>query len=344
MATSVAMNSDVNDADRGTVAGVEPWPALGRVSLAITIALLLMAVGFFAYDRASGTNGFEGVLDPFGYWFFLQLFWIGWIYGLVLAGVWMLSAIHRRWLRHGLRLIWSIAGATALLLTSENPWLRTASNVGLMALAQCTIFFVLQVPSWRSKNRSRLAGGEVRRSPRPVRQFQIADVFFATAVIAVLLGITLRYATPVEPWTYWLVLIIEACATPCVTVCLAFAIFSKRTLGSVCVLVGISVAITAASSTGLAIAQLLTNNMIGFDAMDLSSVTIDSDGLDLSGIGISRGQFELMFKLYSSFTVGYWCAAGLSMLAGRWQWSLWRRAEEKKNSVRTETAPVGTGN
>lgn len=152
-------------------------------------------------------------------WKLVALF--GWQYGL-LFGVasgccWLPSAIGNPLLRVVVRIL--VVGLFALLLTwfVNLKWVTEALSLpGLHAvnlagflLAQTLAFALIGVPSWKWSGEKGHASGSSH-----VR-FQIADLLALTTAFACLLGLTMRYESPIEAQSrYWTVLMITWLSAP----------------------------------------------------------------------------------------------------------------------------------
>lgn len=281
-------------------------PVLGWYSGLVILVLAAISSGLGHLAGWSGIAATRPMLV--GY---LELVGMGAIYGTLTATVWVCSLVDRRWLRHGMRIGLVLVVAGWINVLSSTGWMRATSNLGFLALAQCTIFFLCKVPSW-SPTTFGPAASPATRGKRS-RQFQIADVFFATGAVAGLLGLVTRYVTPITAWQYWLVLLADSIATPFVSVCLIAAVFRTRLFAAGIAMAAVSFALALLTAVGISFAQ----------ATMAVSVPISS-----------------LFPLYGSFLAGSWIAMTIAAMAGRRQWIL----DSKYNvASRNKTASVGSG-
>lgn len=158
----------------------------------------------------------------------------GCVYGLVAAGCWFATAIDHRYARFAIRALIVVAASWLFgQLRDTRPWLQTAADFSGLAIAQCTIFFWLQVPPWRMGRPD-----SPRQQPIKGNQFGIADIAIATFVIALLLAFMIRYSPAVKPLGgYWLVAIAVWTGGAAVTMLLAKGMTSAGTSRTLLMLV-----------------------------------------------------------------------------------------------------------
>lgn len=127
----------------------------------------------------------------------VALFQIGVVFGMTSGLVWMATRMESRWLRYAARIVVVLIATSFTNLIGSDDWVRNASYLAGLTLAQCTVFVIAKVPSWRSS----MADFDEMRAER--HQFQISDLIVATACCAGLLSAIRYYETPIAASEYW---------------------------------------------------------------------------------------------------------------------------------------------
>jgi hypothetical protein len=192
----------------------------------------------------------------------------GCVYGLVAAGCWLATAIDHRYARFVIRALIVIAASWLFgQLRDTRPWLQTIADFSGLAIAQCTIFFWLQVPAWRMGRPD-----SNRQQPISGNQFGIADIAIATLVVALLLALMIRYSPPIQILGYWLMSIAVWTGGAAVTMLLAKGMTSAGTSRTLLMLsLSLIFALSGTYAIGIADSivdrgQLLLNEVESFAA------------------------------------------------------------------------------
>ena len=162
------------------------------LSLRTASVLLLATIAAAFVDRLS-----EGNLLP-------NAIAVGGLYGIISGWVWVTSSVEHRLIRLTIRMTLVGLGSYGILYLTENPeriWLKYVTQFGGMVVTQSVLFYFLRIPEWRLGFRE--ANVVTDPSPGNRAQFDIADVMLVTIAIAVLLGLAIRYRTPIESSDYW---------------------------------------------------------------------------------------------------------------------------------------------
>ncbi|WP_145169251.1 hypothetical protein [Rubripirellula lacrimiformis] len=183
---------------------------------------------------------------------------VGVVYGTCSGLIWMISCLPRAWARYLARFAVVVSMAAILNFWGTHDWLKNLSNMGGLALSQCTIFLILQVPGWRW-------GSAMPADPGPGdlygrRQFQISDVVVATTCTAFLYAAVVRYVAPVAAAQYWLVTMAIWGIGPVIAACLHFSILVSSRSKRIGLAIG-GVVLAFAGTLGLAIAQASASSL-----------------------------------------------------------------------------------
>ncbi len=176
---------------------------------------------------------------------------LGLCYGVASGLCWLATAIANPFARYLVRVILLIAIACAANQIATENWLRNLSSIGGFLIGQCLVFFTLRVPDWEPRA---ICPGQSSAAVESRRQFGIGDVVIATTSIALLLAIVIRYLTPIESASYWLVMALVWGIGPLIAACLDLAVLSRNAIGSIgLALLGLTLAISG--TIGLSIAE-----------------------------------------------------------------------------------------
>ena len=176
---------------------------------------------------------------------------LGLCYGVASGLCWLATAIANPFARYLARVILLIALAFAANQIATENWLRNLSNIGGFLIGQCLMFFTLRVPDWEPRV---IRPVQSSASLESRRQFGIGDVVITTTSIALLLAIVIRYLTPIESASYWLVMVLVWSIGPSIAACLDLAALSQNASGSISLsLLGLMLA--ASGIIGLSIAE-----------------------------------------------------------------------------------------
>jgi len=192
---------------------ISPKLGLGKFGI---IALIVGAIVCFVYQSRVPTQGNLDLNRS-------ELFPCGCLFGLVAVGCWLATAVNQRYLRLAVR-VSIVAGSAFLfgLLRENREWLQTAADLSGVAIMQCVMFYVFQVPGWRTAWSS-----DSDNNAKHSEQFAIADVAIATAMIAILLSMVIRHSPSIDPVRYWVVLAMAWAGGSIVTTCIARGMTSR---------------------------------------------------------------------------------------------------------------------
>lgn len=152
----------------------------------------------------------------------VSLVQIGVVFGMTSGLVWMGTRIEPRWSRYAARLV-VVAAATKLTnWIGSDDWVRNASYLTGLTLAQCTVFVIAKVPAWRSAKEDR------REASTERHQFQISDLIAATTCCAGLLSAIRYYETPIGASEYWLVTLMIWLVGPWIAVAVHRCVLQRR--------------------------------------------------------------------------------------------------------------------
>lgn len=183
---------------------------------------------------------------------------LGMCYGVASGLCWLATAIDNPFARYVIRLIVLIVAAFACNKIGTEDWMRNLSNIGGFLIGQSLLFFTLRVPDWEP---SVVRPSQSSASVESPRQFGIGDVVIATTSFALLLAIIIRYLTPIESASYWLVMTFVWAIGPLIAACLGLAALSRTVMVSVgLTLLGLMLG--ASGTVGLAVADYRIAQMI----------------------------------------------------------------------------------
>ncbi|MEM8501516.1 MAG: hypothetical protein AAF542_26155 [Pseudomonadota bacterium] len=210
-------------------------PQLGLRTATVAIAWMIGVYLLHGqYAERTVAPGMPGVTPAM----FSSMLVLGSWYGITAWACWLCTAVPRTFPRLLLRgAAWLIGSYLLDQHQGNEQWLKFMINLGGMLITQSVLFFLLSIPGWK-------VGGSGRDFE--TRQFGIGDILLATTGVSVLLGMAIRFQTPIDAEAYWLVLaglwllfpLLSACAC---TAALHRAMFRRvffLTIGALLVLVG----------------------------------------------------------------------------------------------------------
>ncbi len=214
---------------------------------------------------------------------------LGSCYGVASGLCWLATAVENPYVRYVVRFVLLIAVAFASNQIGTENWMRNLSNVGGFLIGQSLLFFTVRVPDWELQVVRPDRSSALLESRR---QFGIGDVIIVTTSIALLLAIIIRYLTPIESVSYWLVMVVVWCIGPTIAACLGLAALSRN----------------AGRCVGLALLGLM---LAVSGTFGLSVVEYKIGGAIQS---ISAG-----ISLYGFIMLGYFIVVAIFAIAGRMQ-------------------------
>lgn len=211
---------------------------------------------------------------------------IGVVFGMTSGLVWMATRMETRWSRYAGRLVVVIIATSLTNWIGSDDWVRNASYLAGLALAQCTVFVIAKVPAWRSAK----ADPAETRAER--HQFQISDLIVATACCAGLLSAIRYYETPIAASEYWSVTLMIWLVGPWIAVAVHRCVLQRRGWRRLPLFV---------AAVGAA--------MLGAAGLSYAQIAVDQMQLPVSDV----------LPFYAAFMVGYVATLFVFAIAGKIQ-------------------------
>lgn len=237
----------------------------------------------------------------------------GIVFGLATTGCWLTTILQSRFVRWIVRI--GIIGS-AVLLSCQFPtlektnWLRELINFSGLALTQCILFFWIGVPNWKRVNQD-----DYEQDTK--RQYGIGDIVITTTVVAILLATGIRYAAPIAPLTYWLVLVVCWCVLSFLAAGIIFGVLGLTHARQFISLGGVMVMATA-GVFALSFAEILSENPantlnVWVDSLFAENALADSSSRQNT---VTVTEYAIC---YGNFAASYLATVAFVAIAGRVQ-------------------------